>query len=379
MPENISNDNEHIISYQEDEKRLDMINDMANVGAYLKKGGAGHEKTKNILVTYGLSLNGSIYKDFTKLKEDVLIAVSKADVVMWNLDGQGIQKVAEDWISYQNATFSLRDGYNELHLISKEAKAAFRTAVHRCYTKKKMCKPTGRRSGEYRKIDEKLEAIEIIKHKYNEYAVRLPLDLHELAITRPSNIIIVSGTKGSGKSAFALNTALLNMNTPKMPIKYFSSEMRGPELTERLLMFQECGVPFSTWQESNVEFFYRRGDYMDVIDPNALNIIDYLEISDSFYTVANLISEIFDALQDGIAIIMLQQDKGNELGRGASFSLEKSRLYVSLKSNPPDGNIAKIIDAKTWRRRDMNPNGRSCNFKLINGAKMHMIGDWVRL
>jgi hypothetical protein len=375
----ITNDNEHNKSSQEKEKRESMINDMAQVGAYLKKGGAGEEKTKQILATYGLSLNGSIYgKNFVKLKEDVGHAVGKADIYIWHIDGRGLQRVAEDWIALQSGTFSLRDGYNELQLITKEQKAGFRTAVHRCYTDKKICKPTGKRSGEYRKVEEKLEPIEIIKHKYNEYPIALPLDLDDWAIIRPANIIMIAGEKGSGKSAFCLNTALKNMNRDGIPIKYFSSEMRGPELTERLIAF-EPDVPFKTWQESNVEFFYRRRDYMDVVDPNALNIIDYLEISDSFYNVADLISDIFDALKGGIALIALQKDKNTELGRGASFSMEKSRLYVTLHRNPPDGNIAKIVDAKTWRRSDRNPNYRSCNFKLINGSIMRMIGGWVRV
>jgi hypothetical protein len=188
---------------------------------------------------------------------------------------------------------------------------------------------------------------------------------------------MVAGEKGSGKSAFCLNAALKNMNRNGMAIKYFSSEMRGPELTERLIAF-EPEVPFKTWQDSNVEFFYRRRDYMDVVDPNAFNIIDFLEISDSFYNVADLISYIFDSLNEGIALIALQKDKNCELGRGASFSMEKSRLYVSLSRNYPDGNIAKIIDAKTWRRSDRNPNRRSCNFKLLNGAQMIPIGGWVK-
>jgi hypothetical protein len=262
-------------------------------------------------------------------------------------------------------------------LTTKEAKKHFRTAVYRC-AEKGMVRATRRRAGEYQRIDQKLEPIEIIKHKYNEYPVALPLDLDDWAIIRPSNVIMIAGEKGSGKSAFCLNAALKNMNRDGMPIKYFSSEMRGPELTERLIAF-EPDVPFKTWQESNVEFFYRRRDYMDVVDPNAFNIIDYLEISDSFYNVADLISDIFDSLNDGIALIALQKDKNTELGRGASFSMEKSRLYVTLHRNPPDGNIAKIVDAKTWRRSNKNPNYRSCNFKLINGSIMQMIGGWVRV
>jgi len=350
---------------------------MAQVGAYLKKGGAGEEKTKQILVKYGLSLNGSVYgKNFIKLKEDVNHAISRADIYVWNIDGRGMQEAVEEWIRPQIATFSLRDGYNELQMTTKQQKKHFRQCIYRC-VEKGLCKPTGKRSGDFRIVEKKLEPIEIIKHEYNEYPVILPLDLDDWAIIRPANIIMIAGEKGSGKSAFCLNAALKNMNRDKIPIKYFSSEMRGPELTERLIAF-EPDVPFKTWQESNVEFFYRRRDYMDVVDPDAFNIIDYLEISDSFYNVADLISDIFDALKDGIALIALQKDKNTELGRGASFSMEKSRLYVTLNRNPPDGNIAKIIDAKTWRRPNKNPNYRSCNFKLINGSIMQMVGGWVR-
>jgi hypothetical protein len=349
------------------------IEHLANVGGVLLKGGLGEARLPFLLTDFAVG-----HFNYTKdadLSADVDMAVSGAKIRQFQVDGKNLQSETESWVELQTATFWLRDGYIELGLATKATKKHFRTCIKRC-EEKGMCKPLG--GGKYRVVNKELSSIEIIEQEFNEYAVKLPLDLDEWGIIRPSNIIVVAGEKGSGKSAFCLNAALKNMNQNGMEIKYFSSEMRDSELIPRLKLF-EPEIMLDEWAKSNIEFFYRKDDFHDVIDPDGFNIIDYLEITDNFYRIAADITEIFDKLDKGIALIALQKDPEKQLGRGGTFSMEKSRMYITLHNAPPEGNIAKIQDIKTWRRSDMNPNYRSCNFKLINGAKMAMIGDWVRM
>ena len=207
-----TNDHEAPQETTEEDKRGFIIKDMAQIGAYLIKGGAGENRMEQILCQYAMGLAPQLYgKNFSKLKEDVKHASVRSDIYLYNIDGKGLQETVESWIDHQEGPFDLRSAYNELQLTTKEAKKHFRTCIYRC-AEKGLIRATCKRAGEYKKIDQKLERIEIIRHEYNEYPVKLPLDLDEWVIIRPANIIIVAGEKGSGKSAFCLNTALLNMN-----------------------------------------------------------------------------------------------------------------------------------------------------------------------
>jgi len=172
----------------------------------------------------------------------------------------------------------------------------------------------------------------------------------------PKNIAVIAGSPNAGKTAFLLNTIKLNM--AKHIIHYYSSEMGAEELKLRLSKFDDG----AKWVFDARE---RSTNFADVIYPDDINIIDYIEIvSGEFYMIGQELRTIFDKLRKGIAIIALQKKKGAELGRGAEFSLEKPRLYLSM-----DSGLLKIIKAKNWAVEGNNPNGVEFKFSLVNGAK----------
>ena len=185
------------------------------------------------------------------------------------------------------------------------------------------------------------------------------------------NVCVVAGTQDSGKTAFALNFVAMNMNRG-MDIKYQTSEMGGKELVDRLIKFEN--IPLNDW--ASVDFRECATNFHDNILPNGINIIDYLEVTDSFWMVGDMVKKIFDKLDKGICLIAMQKDFKAELGRGGTFGLEKPRLYVTMTSNPPEGGIAKIIKCKNWKNSGINPNGRSCNFKIRHASQISQVTDW---
>jgi len=94
-----------------------------------------------------------------------------------------------------------------------------------------------------------------------------------------------------------------------------------------------------------------------------VNIIDFLEVYDDFYRIGGMIKEIFDNLDNGIAIIAIQKNKGNEYGLGGMRGLEKARLYLTMEPGK-----LKIAKAKNWATFE-NPNNLEKEFKLIQGCK----------
>src|SRR5208283_404970 len=115
----------------------------------------------------------------------------------------------------------------------------------------------------------------------------------------------------------------VKMNMDFHRIEYFSSEMGAEELKLRLSKFED--FPLKSWK-----FFPRdrASKFADAISPDAINIIDYLEITKEFSEVGGMIKDIHDRLGKGIAIIAIQKKKGSETGRGGDFTLEKPRLAL---------------------------------------------------
>lgn len=276
-----------------------------------------------------------------------------------------------DWVSITTGNFSITNATQDITIITKEGKQKLRVYLGRLVNEG-IIERVGNKDGWFRKIENEAPKIDILKASAEYVDLKLPLSLREYYRPMQKNLIIVAGTQDVGKTTFMLNIAKMNMNQG-MEIRYCTSEMGGSELRSRLELFEPT-VPLKDWV--NIDFRERATNFQDMILPDGLNLIDYLEISDSFYQIGSFLTEIHNRLNKGIAVIALQKDFKSDLGRGGTFSLEKPRLYLSLTANPPEGNIAKIVKCKNWARQDMNPNHRECIFKVIKGCEIRSLIGW---
>jgi hypothetical protein len=261
------------------------------------------------------------------------------------------------WIDVITGVFHTREIDGELQLKTKQEKNNRRKIIQRLVDSNYL-KSSGNKSGYYCKVESDLEKIDFMSADPNSiYPIKFPFDLQNYVNLYPKNIVVVAGSSNAGKTALLLNTAAYNKK--RHPVHYFSSEMGPEELRLRLSNFD---VPLDFWE--GINFWNRSFNFSDVIQPNALNIIDYLEITNDFFAVGGEIKAIFDKLDKGIAIIAIQKKGGVELGRGAEFTLEKARLYLSI-----DSGKLKIVKGKNWAQPGVNPNGKIFNFKLVGGCK----------
>lgn len=222
------------------------------------------------------------------------------------------------------------------------------------------------KNGCFRRIDDRVEEIDFLNADDNEMDLNLPFSIDTYVNIYPKSVIVVAGSPNAGKTAFLLNIAAQNMEQNK--IYYFSSEMSPQELKIRLSKFDRPLKDFT-----RVKWLERSGDFADLIRPDDINIIDFLEVHEDFWRVGLMIKQIFDKLNKGVAIIALQKNVGNELGLGATRSLEKARLYITM--NP---NELKIVKAKNWRDPLINPNGMWLKYKLYQGWKFSMPEGWQK-
>jgi len=262
-----------------------------------------------------------------------------------------------NWCAMQDGFFSVNEICIALNLSTRQEKNAAYIAMSRL-VKESFLEKYGNKSGCYRRVESDIEEMAWENAPTKDISLDYPLGIHDLVKTYPSNIIIIAGTSNAGKTSFLLDFA--RRNAKKMPVHYFNSEMGLSELKMRLDLFQNCTA--ADWKKIK---FYERGDnFDDVIRPDAINIIDYLEVLDEFWKVGAAIKKIHDKLNNGIAIIALQKNKGAELGRGGAMGLEKCRLYLNL-----DYGKCHLVKAKNWRTTE-NPNGMAMDFKIAGGWRI---------
>lgn len=270
-----------------------------------------------------------------------------------------LSKRIKDWINGTEGVFTYEQLDRDLVIRTEQEKNTRRVVISLLKKDGIVIKATDK-EGAYRVARD--DAPEIPWRQADEsQAIKLiwPFNLHEFVRILPKNIIVIAGAPDAGKTAFCFNFIKANMKN--YSIVYFSSEMGGLELKLRLSNFDSMKP--DDWVFESRE---RSSNFADVIRPDKVNIVDYLEITDNFYLVAGEIKAIWEKLNKGIAIVCIQKKRGIQfqLGRGAESSLEKARLYLSM-----DSGHLEIVKAKNWIDPQRNPNGLAWTFKLIKGCK----------
>ena len=284
---------------------------------------------------------------------------------------KSVQAEVEDWLSSHtshkacdgNVTCSLLVCYLELGYKTPKEKTACRMAFKRLVERGKL-EPLRNRSGTYRYVNGQMEEIDFLNVDTTPYPIKYPLGVHELVETHKKSLVVLAGEPNAGKTAYFLNLAW--KNKALKPV-YFSSEMGAAELQIRLRKFNH---QLSDWKD--IRFISKSADFRDVIEPNGLNIIDYLEVARDFYEIGGLLTEIFNVLHDGVAIVGIQKPKGRDTGIGGERTLDKARLYMSIEPG-----ILKIVKGKLWRQDCVNPNGMFVKWTLGGGANFKIMPDPV--
>jgi len=296
------------------------------------------------------------------------------------LETNSVSQNVIDWVMAGAGDFAETDIFRALDLIDADQKKMCSETLRRMLSQNEI-EGIGKRYGWYRRVDRSLDVIDWKSASTEEFPIKLPFQLHKQCRIFPKTVIVVSGEKNTGKSAFCLNLVAMNQNTyinileSIAPIYYFSSEMLAPEFKVRLQGFQE--VPAGDW---NFIPIHRTENFEDVIQPDAINIIDFLEIHDKFWMIGQLITNIWKRLNLGIAIVCVQKGDGQDHGRGGSFLVEKPRLTINLskrftEDGQLDGATCKVTNCK-FPRAPANPNGKSLDYHCIGGAMLNPFGGW---
>ncbi len=267
----------------------------------------------------------------------------------------------DGWILDLNGeTFSRQDLYQELNIGSRQSREYLRKQLSI-----RVANGAIKQEGKlFRKPNKGLRKLNW-QTSYEDEALDLvfPMGLEEWVQLYPGSIIVISSPPGVGKTAFLYNFMMMNYHKHKITL--LTNDMDEEEMSQRFGYFHRH-IPDDAFEV--YEKWDRFGDAIES-EPSQIYLIDYLKVHDLFYMVAKEIDEVAAKIGKGMAIVALQKDKGKELGRGATFSLETPKLYLTM-----DFQKLNIVKARGRTKKEVDPRGLQIDFKLHNGTNFEVMG-----
>jgi len=283
-----------------------------------------------------------------------------------------------EFIAVTSGDFSVTSCYLMLQVVTKECKGTIRQSFKR-YAEQGVIEKVGTKDGVYRRVEKDLAFIDFSEpdEEENEFIVKMPFNLGEIVDIFAGNIILIGGEYNAGKTTFLLN--ILRMNKNKVPLRYISSEMGKKEFKRRFRGFY--GIAPDFWKnDAMTDYVKRSHSFSAVIRPKALNIIDYLEFPRGDYTQgAELLTQIHDKLEGGVAVVAIQKKEGTRLPRAGDLVMEKPRLVITLtkagKDEDTTEGVAEILKAKFPKAGKLD--GKRLKFEIVEyGSTFKVLRDW---
>jgi hypothetical protein len=175
-------------------------------------------------------------------------------------------------------------------------------------------------------------------------------------------------------------TWAFRMNMKLHQITYINSEMSDEELAEKLKDFERAyGIPLEAFYDK-VYFAYCGCNALDtsdmkrltdLLDPNGINIIDYIKIHDKFYMIGECLEKIHARLNRGIAIIFFQKDPDTPHLLGKSFPEHLARVVMMIDIDQKTGlRCLQFTKVKFPAQKGDRPEGRKIWFSVKDGVSL---------
>jgi len=248
------------------------------------------------------------------------------------------------WVLEQECNMTYQDCDKELH-IATSRNMRNRTVIFGRLVEEGLIERDGKKRGCFKRVDPGVEWLDLDAATTEPLDIKLPFGIESIIHLPEKSVVCVAGEPGSGKTAFMLNCALMNIDHPWTKT-YLTSEAGAQSLKTRLLK-KDPPVSIKDVQ-SKIRFGAKMSDFHSAIDPTGLNFIDYIEVHDSFYLVDQYLTSLFDKLETGVVICGIQKNQNSALGLGGGFSMQKPEMYLIIEDNYPEGAIMSIRKGRWW-------------------------------
>jgi hypothetical protein len=169
-------------------------------------------------------------------------------------------------------------------------------------------------------------------------------------------LIVLAGVTNTGKSVFMRNLLFKNMDIHHCV--YFSSETSEDDFAEYLSRMT-WGNPVNDDGSDKFDAIFRDKDFKYVIQPNAINLVDWFNIYDEFYRIGEVLDSMKNVLNKGILAVAIQKDPQKGLGVGGMWAEHKASLYMTM-----DFGRLTVEKAKKWD--GINPNHKTWGFEIVD-------------
>jgi len=231
------------------------------------------------------------------------------------------------------------------------------------------------RAGWYRESTDPEEEMKWWEDDPNDnIGLKMPFGIDKYAQIPKGSVILVSGSKNVGKTAFLYNILWENMNNFNCVL--FNNETQGSQMHKRLLGFTgevPKPPPFKTYRMLD--------DIADAIFHDKINMVDYLDVNKDFWMLGEHVDRIWRKLTTGVAFVGTQKPnpkkimyKGNEVEQttdspyGGSLVLKRVMYQISI-----DYNRAKLMYVKQPSQycidNNIDPSNMQWAFELHNGVR----------
>lgn len=187
---------------------------------------------------------------------------------------------------------------------------------------------------------------------------KFPFDGH--LTMRPTDLIVLAGVSNMGKSAFCKNIVWENMDDWNGRLTYMVNEYQ-PARFKKSANLMVWNTPFNSDGTLKFVMVMRDSDWQYAIQPDHLNVIDWISMDSDFFKIGTIIKAIQTKLRDGIAVIVIQKGEGRDLGTGGQFSEHFASYYLAVDQG-------RVLFKKAKEYNGVNPNGKMYGFDLAEGV-----------
>lgn len=286
----------------------------------------------------------------------------------------------EQWIPYiGNKWFETKEIYAEHNINAAESKLNIRKALYE-YTKKGRLEYDKNRA-RHRVVNRELDVLQWDTADPNDildiswpYGIQDQTDFgfDDNLTLYPKSVVVIAGVSNMGKSTFMLNLTVMNMDN--WNVRYMTNEMNAEEFADRMKPFEAFYDLTDDEGRPRFEAIERFEDYQDIILPDGLNIVDYLDPGENPYMVGQMIDSMRRRLNRGVVFIALQKklttvtmkdgtkkDIISDYGTGGQYSEHRARIVLHIERDH-----LYVKKAKKCRKWPLT--GKRFQYQIIDGG-----------
>lgn len=251
---------------------------------------------------------------------------------------------------------------------------------------RRIIKPSGRNDGIYRVIAP-VESVKWWLDNGDEsplgfrfprcYEDNTEFGIENLVEIFAGDLILISGMSNYGKTCVAIS--LMGENLDLMPAILMGSEYTAsdgkisPKFKRR--MNRMNWVEWVKDGQPRFQLLPVGSDYEDYVAPDQLNVIDWISLPGEYYLIDRVLKSIKDRVGNGVAIAVLQKNKGAEFGEGG----ERTQRYADVELLiDAYGSESMLTIGKVKSPKD-KATGRMWAFSIVDyGANLRNIREIVK-